>query len=646
MIVGALATVVVGRSWIDIAQTPPRQNRPPSGLGEWTAFALVHFLVVAFLVYLPLTRRSCRWFFTWRTMRRTLVGAAVLATLLAIFYAEENWRGKRAWEQCKRDLAAKGELLDWAACIPAPIPDDENIIKAPKMAEWFIKPKPTGNRSNELSAKLGPRTQPESLKRKDTKEPILIARLVRMPADATAADGTDAAIRFGVPDTSERLRKFVADKVGPSLSAVQGNGALLRQPLDQIKPGQVMLQTDTPIEAADVLRLLPTNSLPADLGRLRVEADAGQDSFCVLLAANQTLSAEEYLSASDRCVPDLDLIRAALKRPGIRFDDDYQRPFEIPIINFVAIRNVAQLAAQRAQCCLLLGRPDQAFRELLLIFELRRLLASKPVTLVAAMIDVAVMGLCADVVADGFRLQAWREPELAALQAQLQQVNLLSGVAESFRMEPIAVRHTIESSSPRELARIFTLGRSDDTFWKRSTDPVFLFLKLAPRGWLYQNLTLSTSVTAPESFDAKVGIIKPGGAEASRREIEHLANQRSPYTFLATIALPNYTRATQTTARNQTKLKQALVVCALKRYRLTHGGYPANLGALVPQFVEELPRDVIGGQPLKYRRTDDGQFVLYSVGWNEQDDGGQVVLDKDGSADREKGDWVWPLATK
>lgn len=44
--------------------------------------------------------------------------------------------------------------------------------------------------------------------------------------------------------------------------------------------------------------------------------------------------------------------------------------------------------------------------------------------------------------------------------------------------------------------------------------------------------------------------------------------------------------------------------------------------ALAPQFIIKLPHDVINGQPLKYRRTDDGSFILYSMGWNEKDDGG------------------------
>ena len=77
----------------------------------------------------------------------------------------------------------------------------------------------------------------------------------------------------------------------------------------------------------------------------------------------------------------------------------------------------------------------------------------------------------------------------------------------------------------------------------------------------------------------------------------------------------------------------ARVAIALERYRLAHGEYPESLDALAPQFIAKLPHDIINGQPLHYRRTADGQFVLYSVGWNETDDGGEVGFKKDGSVD-------------
>ena len=90
----------------------------------------------------------------------------------------------------------------------------------------------------------------------------------------------------------------------------------------------------------------------------------------------------------------------------------------------------------------------------------------------------------------------------------------------------------------------------------------------------------------------------------------------------------------------------ARIACALERFRLARGEYPASLDVLAPQFITKLPHDIIGGQPLKYRRSDDGQFVLYSVGWNEKDDGGQVELTESGRVDMDKGDWVWRYPAK
>src|SRR5213075_743322 len=46
--------------------------------------------------------------FSRRILTRLLFAAACLLTLLAILYAEENWRGKRAWENCRQQLEAKG----------------------------------------------------------------------------------------------------------------------------------------------------------------------------------------------------------------------------------------------------------------------------------------------------------------------------------------------------------------------------------------------------------------------------------------------------------------------------------------------------------------------------------------------------------
>ncbi len=93
----------------------------------------------------------------------------------------------------------------------------------------------------------------------------------------------------------------------------------------------------------------------------------------------------------------------------------------------------------------------------------------------------------------------------------------------------------------------------------------------------------------------------------------------------------------------QTGVSQTIIACALERHRLQTGALPENLEALAPYSPGPLPLDVITGKPMRYKRTAEGQFLLYSVGWNEQDDGGEAVLNQQRTeTDATKGDWVWP----
>jgi hypothetical protein len=83
-------------------------------------------------------------------------------------------------------------------------------------------------------------------------------------------------------------------------------------------------------------------------------------------------------------------------------------------------------------------------------------------------------------------------------------------------------------------------------------------------------------------------------------------------------------------ASSQTGLDQAVLACALERFRLARGEFPETLEALAPEFLTRIPRDVLHGQPPKYRRTEAGRYVLSSPGWNGTDHGGASGKD-----------WVW-----
>jgi hypothetical protein len=91
-------------------------------------------------------------------------------------------------------------------------------------------------------------------------------------------------------------------------------------------------------------------------------------------------------------------------------------------------------------------------------------------------------------------------------------------------------------------------------------------------------------------------------------------------------------------AKTQISTDQAALACALERYRIANSHFPDRLEALVPQFIDRLPKDILRDGPYNYRRTDDGQFILYSVGWNERDDGETPGKELN---DENDGDWIW-----
>lgn len=92
----------------------------------------------------------------------------------------------------------------------------------------------------------------------------------------------------------------------------------------------------------------------------------------------------------------------------------------------------------------------------------------------------------------------------------------------------------------------------------------------------------------------------------------------------------------------QTMMDESVIACALERYRLAKGGqFPESLAALSPDFLATIPHDVVSGEPLKYHAVDNA-FTLYSIGWNEKDDGGEIVMKPNSTArDLSQGDWAW-----
>jgi hypothetical protein len=441
-----------------------------------------------------------------------------------------------------------------------------------------------------------------------------------------------AAVRSRIQALLQPAFESTKNPPGPSLKSAR-LVTIATKPGQPPEPVHIVLRAEKPPavdELKSMFRSPAWNLSVAPKGTNRYELLFDQSWIC----------ATDYLAWSDTFEGDFNLIREALKRPYARMDGDYSRPAFLPIPKFMALRVVAQTLADRARCHFLLGEPDKALSDVKLMHDLCRVLEIKPtgqpLTLVGAMINVAIHGLYAETLADGFNLNAWQEPHLRSLEKQLDEINLPPIVASSFVAEPAAECESLLNMPRAELVKL----------WKSAYDDVspkwpLMLLRWMPRGWVYQTMVVIATSPKTNGVDVVNKQMFPRQLGDAMHQFHEWQSSGSPIATVATMYVPNWERAWKTTMKNQMTVDEARVACALQRYRLAHGTFPETLDVLVPEFIQKVPHDVIGGQPLHYRRTGDS-FTLYSVAWNEADDGGKVLFDKTGKPEQDQLDWVWP----
>ena len=68
--------------------------------------------------------------------------------------------------------------------------------------------------------------------------------------------------------------------------------------------------------------------------------------------------------------------------------------------------------------------------------------------------------------------------------------------------------------------------------------------------------------------------------------------------------------------------RMAILALALSVYHAAEGRYPSALSDLAPRYLDAVPTDMFAGLPLRYTPNDAG-YILYSIGPNRSDDGGE-----------------------
>lgn len=244
---------------------------------------------------------------------------------------------------------------------------------------------------------------------------------------------------------------------------------------------------------------------------------------------------------------------------------------------------------------------------------------------------------------EGLRTHRWSDSSLQKFETQLAQMNEHQRFLKCMRQEMaythlmLQALHNDPEYLKKQYASLFpSSGTSKTKTWEEWAEEIKE--KIKPRGWYLKRGIQQLTILDQELF-------YPEGNRCTKLSIEQ-ANKletipdpmHDPYSnslFAGDETMSLYAQQIGKALQTQASIHNMRTAIALERYRLKRGKYPDNLEALVPTYLPTVLEDVITSKPLSYRIKADGTPLIYSIGYDQTDNGGHP------HRRIEKGDWAW-----
>ncbi|HWI57647.1 MAG TPA: hypothetical protein VNZ22_10505 [Bacillota bacterium] len=454
--------------------------------------------------------------------------------------------------------------------------------------------------------------------------------------------------------TGERLK---IEELLPPWTPPEQNGALLfRQTMGSWGPGVANLLEKNPPVAMQLVA-------PG-------KAMVGWAQPDVRSATTNTWSEVEAVLAPYQ--ETLALVRAAAERPIFDFQLDYRQGFGLVLPHLAPLKRTEQRLATATLCELHQGEMAAASTNVQVMLALVKATAHERLA-ISQLVRIAMAHICLAATWELLQSPNLTGDQLAALQRDWTELKFLQPAEESLTLERAFGLMMLDRmrNSGRQCRQVmsslgsrgpvtfgYSFGQSADTALRE----IVLGTKEAHWRWFLsypdQLRTLQGYQVVLESFRSVRGG-QPFAVARSRQQAR-LAEMRLQSTneefglhfdasgpelrSLFSQAVVSLGGLLNRVFGAEAARELTITAVALKRYQLRYGQYPGELSALVPEFLMALPRDPADGQPLRYHLKPDATFLLYSVGEDGLDDGGDASqTDKSEGVRWQKGrDLVWP----
>jgi hypothetical protein len=366
-----------------------------------------------------------------------------------------------------------------------------------------------------------------------------------------------------------------------------------------------------------------------------------------------TNSWEEVAAALKTCEEAFKEIKKGLDQPVCRFSLNHDvEPLDMPTPHLSNMRSVARWLSVRCTEKLHSGDLDGALEDIEYLFKIGRLGNEEPM-LIQHLVTIAIDSIAFSNVWNLLQESGINENQLRKLNELLENTHNFENYSRAFEFERIGALDTFsrlhQLNSNSDSIKFFMSGDANE-------NPASLSLKWGLFAhkifYLYKDELHYLELSQEFLTIIRSGAEDPSYRQCSKKvrvwddKLKTATKGLKKYEFILTsLVLPSYERTLTSNFRCETTRQIILAVVELKLYQLKLGNYPMNLNQLVPLYCERTPIDPMDGNSLRYKLNADGSFLLYSVGENFIDDGGDpnpIPNSKNTSAFWEKLDVVYP----
>ena len=372
--------------------------------------------------------------------------------------------------------------------------------------------------------------------------------------------------------------------------------------------------------------------------------------------------------------PSVELLKEVFSRPKLDFSPDYKKGAYTLLPHLAPFKRSAQALSAAAVLDLHNGDTGAAATNICTLLALVRADHDEPI-LILHLVRIAMVSIAASPTWELLQATNVTDAQLALLQKNWEQLEFLNSTEKACEMERAMLKHDVEKTRAdgAEFDRMMGSWGSSGSppsfswSWPPDFDALGDSVKYSAGKTLWRTSWSYTEevhflqadqimLETLRTMETNGQFLKPQ-YDAMQTNLSSLGLTNAGASFFRALKIPDFGdelggnwmgSVVNKTIKIEAARRVVVAAIALKRFQVKHGKWPQTLGELTPEFFAAVPVDPFDGKPLRYHPNADGTFLLYCVGEDGVDDGGDPNLPVGISStllhwqNTHARDWVWP----